>query len=208
MFDIFTNVEKLSKMKLVKKMTKKKDLRVIKTENLLYTTLMELLKEKSFEEIKVSDICNKALINRSTFYAHYNDKYELLMEFINSLKESLREAIKDNEKDFNTKEYYLKMIELVLIHIEEQKDIYSAVLINNRNSIVMDIFLDVINHDVNEKLAQDNFASERIPSKVISTFYIGAVISLCMEWLKNSNKYTIEEIMGYIEALIPDNIGN
>ena len=44
-------------------------------------------KDKTFEEIKVSDICKKALINRSTFYSHYNDKYELLVDFINALKE-------------------------------------------------------------------------------------------------------------------------
>ena len=53
----------------------KNDLRVIKTKNALFETLTNLMKEKTFEEIKVSDICNKALINRSTFYAHYNDKY-------------------------------------------------------------------------------------------------------------------------------------
>ncbi len=59
---------------MIKKEENKKDLRVIKTENLLYATLIDLLKEKTFEEIKVSDICNKALVNRSTFCAHYQDK--------------------------------------------------------------------------------------------------------------------------------------
>ena len=43
--------------------------------------------DKTFEKIKVSDICKKALINISTFYSHYNDKYELLVDFINVLKE-------------------------------------------------------------------------------------------------------------------------
>ena len=52
-------------------MVKKTDLRVIKTKNLIYNTLIELMKDKTFEEIKVSDICNKALINRSTFYSYY-----------------------------------------------------------------------------------------------------------------------------------------
>ena len=44
-------------------------------------------KDKTFEEINVSDICKKALINRSAFYSHYYDKYELLVDFINVLKE-------------------------------------------------------------------------------------------------------------------------
>ena len=51
-------------------MEKKKDLRVIKTKKMIYTALVELMKEKTFEEIKVSDICEIDLINRSTFYAH------------------------------------------------------------------------------------------------------------------------------------------
>lgn len=42
------------------KMEKKKDLRVIKTKKMIYTALVELMKEKTFEEIKVSDICEKA----------------------------------------------------------------------------------------------------------------------------------------------------
>lgn len=47
-------------------MKDKTDLRVIKTRNVLYKALIDLMKEKLFEEIKVSDICNKALVNRST----------------------------------------------------------------------------------------------------------------------------------------------
>ena len=75
------------------------DLRVIKTKNLIYSTLIELMKEKSFEEIKVSDICEKALINRSTFYAHYEDKYELLVEFLNDLKEEFKNQLDKNSKN-------------------------------------------------------------------------------------------------------------
>ena len=41
----------------------KEDLRVTKTKKLLYETLISLMEEKSFEEIKVSDICKKALIS-------------------------------------------------------------------------------------------------------------------------------------------------
>ena len=102
----------------------KKDLRVIKTKNMLYTTLISLMREKRFEEIKVSDICSQALINRSTFYSHYNDKYELLADYINDLKKSLLLELEKNKNTLNTKEYYLEMIKLFFNHIEVKREIY------------------------------------------------------------------------------------
>ena len=117
----------------------KNDLRVIKTKNILYSTLLELMKEKQFEEIKVSDICSHALINRSTFYSHYNDKYELLEEYINTLKDSLIEELSKNKNINNTKQYYIELIKLFFNHIDEKRNIYISAMINNRNSITMDI---------------------------------------------------------------------
>ena len=70
-------------------MNKNEDLRVRKTKANLYKALIELMEEKSFEDIKVIDICRVSLINRSTFYDHFNDKYELLNSFMNDLKNEL-----------------------------------------------------------------------------------------------------------------------
>lgn len=57
---------------------KKADRRVIKTERMINSALMELLKEKSVREIKVSEISELADINRGTFYLHYRDVYDIL----------------------------------------------------------------------------------------------------------------------------------
>ena len=119
-------------------MNKKVDLRIIKTKKVLYEALEDLMIDNSFEEIKVSDICAKALINRSTFYAHYDDKYELLEEYINSLKDALRSELEKNININNSKEYYMEMIRLLLNHIEEKKNTYLSIMIKNKNSILMD----------------------------------------------------------------------
>ena len=74
-------------------MTDKTDLRIIKTNKVLFDALLQLMKEKTFEEIKVSDICNKALVNRSTFYAHFNDKYELLVAMLEETKLNLLNSL-------------------------------------------------------------------------------------------------------------------
>ena len=185
-------------------MTNKTDLRVIKTKALLYKTLEELMKEKSFEEIKVSDICNIALINRSTFYSHYNDKYELLQEYITNLKETLYKELSKNTNTENTKEYYLEMLKLLLDHIEEKKDTYTKIMIKNKNSITMDIFYDAINKDIINQIKN----KDKIPSEIISKFYLGAVFNVFLEWLTSNNKYTKEDLIRYIDILIPNNLSN
>ena len=187
-------------------MKKETDLRVIKTKKLLYQTLIELMKDKTFEEIKVSDICTTAMINRSTFYAHYDDKYELLLDFINTLKKEFVEELSKKDNDSLTpREYYLKLIELFLEHIENKKDIYNAIMINNRNSIMMDILLSVVNDDILKNI-KENDINPNVPSDIIAKFYLGGVINLGVEWLSNNNKYTKKQIIDYLKILIPEQI--
>ena len=185
-------------------MNKKDDLRVIKPRKLIYQTLLDLMKEKTFEEIKVSDICSKAMINRSTFYAHYEDKYELLTDFLSNLKEEFaRELNESCKENLSIREYYIRLISLFLDHIDSKRDVYNSIMVNNRSSIMMDILLSVVNDDILKRF-KENDINLKVPTEVISKFYLGGVINIGMEWLSNSNKYTKEEILDYLELLIPD----
>ena len=120
------------------------DLKIIKTKKNLYDSLTKLMSIKEFEDIKVSDICNLALINRSTFYAHFNDKYELLNSFIYDLKDDLQEQISSNEKIDNLKNYYINMITVFLDHIDKNIKIYSMIVKKNSNSIIMDMISNTL----------------------------------------------------------------
>ncbi|WP_208560390.1 TetR/AcrR family transcriptional regulator [Marinilactibacillus kalidii] len=53
------------------------DIRKIRTRKFIIDAFFELLKKKSFETIRISDITTMAMINRATFYNHFTDKYEL-----------------------------------------------------------------------------------------------------------------------------------
>lgn len=53
------------------------DLRVIKTEHGIKNAFIELRSKKTLEKITVRELCQKAQINKSTFYAHYKDIYDL-----------------------------------------------------------------------------------------------------------------------------------
>ena len=194
----------------------KEDLRITKTRKVLFETLVLLMKEKSFEEIKVSDICKKALINRSTFYSHYQDIYALLEEFEdeildmldNAFEDNLTESLNNNDSNVYTREYFIDLIKLLLDHIDEKKDIYYSILLNNRNSIVIDIIVDVVSKDINNRLINANINNNGVPSEIISKFYLGAVASVGIEYLSSKNKYKKEDMINYIDKLIPENINN
>lgn len=58
------------------------DPRVKRTRQLLYQALMELWQEKGLRAITVQDLTERATINRATFYAHFQDKFDLLESFL------------------------------------------------------------------------------------------------------------------------------
>jgi AcrR family transcriptional regulator len=57
---------------------KRQDPRYARTESLLKTALMDEVAQKGFDSVRVDELCRAAGINRSTFYLHYRDKFELL----------------------------------------------------------------------------------------------------------------------------------
>ncbi|QBO36241.1 TetR/AcrR family transcriptional regulator [Periweissella cryptocerci] len=60
------------------------DLRVRRTEKTLKDSLLNLLQSKSLRQITVNDIADAAMVHRTTFYAHYTDKYALLESIFDS----------------------------------------------------------------------------------------------------------------------------
>ena len=72
------------------KNNKKEDLRVIKTKKIIKTSFIELAKNIEYQKISVKDLCDKALINRNTFYLHYQNKDDLVKELINDTIEKYK----------------------------------------------------------------------------------------------------------------------
>ena len=182
-------------------MEKKEDLRITKTKKLLYEALLKEMETKAFEDIKVNDLCTISMINRSTFYSHYNDKYDLFVDLLNTLKNELF-----NKFIVSTKEYYMELIRLLLDHLEEHKKIYYSIILSNRNSLVIDIILDTTIKDINKRLNISNIDRKSVPADVIINFYLGAVSMVGLNYLKSDNKYSKQDIINYLSVLIPNNI--
>ena len=70
------------------KKMKKEDLRVIKTLDVIRTTFREMICEMNYEDITIKDFCERARINRKTFYNHYESLDDLLKELQDEIVES------------------------------------------------------------------------------------------------------------------------
>ena len=81
----------------------KTDLRVQLTKKMIRETFLDLLKEKPLSKITVKEICEKAQINRGTFYKHYYDTYDLMEqledEAIDNFEQLLCSDLTDKSMD-------------------------------------------------------------------------------------------------------------
>jgi AcrR family transcriptional regulator len=185
----------------------KTDLRIVKTKKILFNSLLNLMKIKNFEKIKISEICEESLVNRSTFYAHYDDKYELLIDLFEERKLSLLKVLEDNENKVFSKEYLMELLSILIDHIEENKEIYSAILANNRNGILVDFLIDAIEKDVSERLkGNSEIKASDLPLDIIVKFYAGGLINIGIDCITRTKKYSKKELLSYIDKLIPDKI--
>ncbi|WP_061363642.1 TetR/AcrR family transcriptional regulator [Necropsobacter massiliensis] len=85
--------------------TEKQDLRVIRTHKMIRQALINLLKEKEFEQIAVQDIVELAMVNRATFYKYYSGKSDLAGKMIADFKATYQTVLTERfsgEKDVQT----------------------------------------------------------------------------------------------------------
>ena len=97
------------------------------------------------------------------------------------------------------------MLKIFLNHVDSKREIYSAIIIHNKNSVIMDMVYDTLNEEIKKRIEQEK-NHKNVPSDIIAKFYLGAVFNVGTEWLRNSNHYTKQEILEYLEKLIPKNI--
>ncbi|ACL18671.1 transcriptional regulator, TetR family [Desulfitobacterium hafniense DCB-2] len=77
------------------------DKRIRKTKRYIKQTLIEILTEKPFEQITVTELCKRSDISRITFYAHYNDKFALVDEMFAEMLESATRDYRNSQKENN-----------------------------------------------------------------------------------------------------------
>ncbi|GGG89274.1 TetR/AcrR family transcriptional regulator [Paenibacillus radicis (ex Gao et al. 2016)] len=102
------------------------DRRVSRTKQFISGALLELLQEKRIEDIAIKDITERANVNRSTFYAYYSDKFDLLDQMTKAkLDELSRLLIAGNAAaylpDYNEPDPFFSTL---FDHLEENEPFY------------------------------------------------------------------------------------
>src|SRR5262245_18884267 len=65
------------------------DLRVVRTRKMLRDAMIAIAIQKGFSSMTVNDIVELAMVNRATFYRHYQDKYDLVESYLDELYSEL-----------------------------------------------------------------------------------------------------------------------
>ena len=101
----------------------KKDARVVRTIDKLKRTMLDLLKEHSYDEIKITELCEAAGVNRNTFYYHFRDIPQLVETIV---EEDAERIIKETSAMHSLEECLRRAIGFALLHRSAVLNIYAS----------------------------------------------------------------------------------
>ena len=189
---------------MAQKSDENEDLRVRRTRKLLQEALIELTVEKGFGAITVRDITEQAMVNRSTFYRHYLDKYELLNQYFDELSALVSETTLLAEKSSQTSPEKVPAGLLVLVkHVQEYADFYRVMLGQNGDQIFTYRF-----RQMSEKRYRNLFSrfgdtpDPKAPPIEMKLNYLScAAVGAILWWLENDQPSTPEQLAIWLGQL-------
>lgn len=99
------------------------DIRIYKTKQNIYHCLIDLLEVKTFNKITIKDICNQAMISKSTFYAHFKDKYDLIEKVVQQKSRWFERLIKERFTAIHTQQTLQVVDSIVKEIVSNDKEI-------------------------------------------------------------------------------------
>lgn len=163
------------------------DLRVIKTRKNIEISFIYLLNKKDFCKITVQDILDKALINRSTFYKHYNDKYKLAELLCKEVLDLLKTGVK-KRFDCNKPEDMILIIKnLYQILLTKKEQILALFTIDTSTIHLYD---DMYNFLKKSFYKQYEIKEQNFPDvlKYLSEVY-ASIVMTSIKWCLQNNGY-------------------
>ncbi|WP_170242857.1 TetR family transcriptional regulator [Streptococcus suis] len=177
------------------------DLRYIKTEHNLRSAMLQLLKEKEFQKIAVTDICKLANCSRNAFYQHYEGKENLyqaiITDIVIAIEESCRPVVESlSELNFEAEKLYLSNI---LTAVEDNRRVLTQLLMLPQEDFSKQLQTMIIT-----ALTQNTGCWEKQVSLDYIHYFAGGITSFISYWLTQTN-YGLDQA---VEALVAVTLGH
>ena len=149
-------------------------------------SLLLLMNEKDFDEISITEICNKAGVSRMTYYRNYYNKDDIIIEYLKDIAEDFK---KESHSWMQKNEYTNKnVIRFLFAYFEK----YSYFVITLRKANLSGLLQECLNNyletETNMLKRQDSYEKYHMYS------YAGALFNVYMKWIDNGMKESVDEM--------------
>ncbi|WP_127537165.1 TetR/AcrR family transcriptional regulator [Paenibacillus illinoisensis] len=164
------------------------DLRVRRTHKLLYNALLELMGKHPFEQITVKQICELAMVHRTTFYTHFQDKFDLLSSAVRQIAE---EEFKNfTEVSLTPFDNFRELLSIAKKH----KTLFSQLLFEERDSL-RNLLRKAMGAGMKRYLTENgSIEVNSIEIQIKIEAYIGAVLGVLNWWIENNISMDEEDL--------------
>lgn len=163
--------------------------------------LLELMREKPFEKITVKSICERAGVNRGTFYSHYTDIYAMIEDAENYLNKELISITEQWLQQYPNQQRQSLFIPY-LHYIKEHRYFYRISLTNRKNLSVKKTFKPLWEQIVLPQCQQ----SERIGEDTLLYYFIafeGSITMVLQHWIETDCRDSEEMVAAILQNCIP-----
>ncbi len=178
------------------------DLRVRRTHKLLWEALMAELSEHPFEELTVKDICERAMVHRTTFYKHYEDKYALLEQGMRQMYDTLQAEVEALSSASSTDDISPMLVH-IFVHVTQHQQFYKLVLCGEGVGRFQKLIKEyIVEHNEIKMSTQAQLKrSLTAPPAMYAHFFAGAFISILAWWLENDMPFSPQQMAAYFLSL-------
>ncbi len=181
---------------------KPQDRRSRRTRRQLKEALFALILEKGYDAVTIEDITDRADLGRTTFYLHYHDKEELLLESIDTIVSDLLERMPLREASMTVPEdgaFAQQAISITFQHAYENAQLYRVILRGEGASLVSGRLHRIISQIAQEFLQKRIelgllTPSRLVPVDVFANYFAGSLLAMITWWLESTTAYPPEEM--------------
>ena len=169
-------------------MEEKIDLRIRKTYLSLHNAFMSLLEEKRFEDVTVNELCDRAMIRRTTFYKHFADKYEYFSFYIREVADTFQDQLAPDVMTGETNAYLMHMFRELVRFIKKHERLVDNIRNSTMFPVLLSILLEQISLDIAQVLRRSDLAKEMDKKELdeIAAFYAGGVTNTLFQHVKQN----------------------